>query len=297
MPIRTIQASSLFCFLGIAFLTISLFPGLIPQAQATEPRTNQTICVEPFCTYAPPKLTGRGMAEATRNVLKAAHHYPAITYPKPPSQNDKDFLDDFITNRNLTFLDPTLVVENIDDQRIAQFLNAACIYNLTHGGIKAHPTSTKGPLLIFDLGSAANNQHYIGAFIFGFDHDEYVDEESKIRKSHDLANFVLITGGPKCEKIDTFPLNQRGKPSSRGLPYTPHLAGLVHYKGQLIAYEWSRDSRDGGLGRNYYYFHWQILNITKPVTQPAYALAIMDYGQESPFYDPTPIINRQEILP
>jgi hypothetical protein len=275
----------------IAVLTLALLAGASCAKADDTKKPVQNNCVEPFCTYAPPKLTGQGMANALFEILRASpiNQYmitdetSSISLPK---------VQELLTDKNIKFVDPTLVAEKVDDPKLVAMFGKGCLEKLTH--FPASGIDATGPFFVYKFhGPAEKEDRYIALSVFGVTNDKvaaarsYVDRVKEERSSG--INYIFDSV-KKCNPITTAEIHT--KQARRDSKYSawPRLFGVGYQDGSPFFYELlSLQSKS-----RFYELYLQYARITPNDEVKNYWATVGYFPNE---IDPFTIVNKQKALP
>jgi hypothetical protein len=206
-------------------------------------------CREPFCTYAPPKLSGDDMAAAVRKLITSAKD---PIYRLPFNSNERDpvkmhtpdpVMKDFVANKNFKFLTPSLVIESRSDPRLQEMFGEECLLKLTQDNYTKKPNGLdSGPFYFYDVKTTAKSKTtYKAVIIYGIDSTIYLDDE--------IGRFIIFKPNTKCDALykmsirgaDRFRHRAESQKYSDRLEYAPIFSGLAYYKNDLFYYKATGD--------------------------------------------------------
>jgi len=261
----------------------------VPQAQTSD----NSICVDPFCTYAPPKLTGKGMAEAAREIMRAGR----INYKLIPYSDKQKGLQEaqlFLNRNHVAFVDPLLIAASVGDLQLRKMFSTPCIDKLSHFQVLG--LNATGPFFVyqFNAPSGDKQKRYTAVAVFGRADTPSISAESyahRVQAERSSGVVRVLTPGTQCDFLESLPLQTREARRVSKHKYMPRLAGMGYQNGRPFFYELvSVDSN-----HTLYVFQLQMPRLeTTTQTLNVYRAYITDL---QPDFDPFTIVNKQEKLP
>ncbi len=225
--------------LGIFVLFIAVISGfgaVYAQKKNDNQLSGAAACVEPFCSFAPVKLSAVDMADAVRKIVAQGEiNYQFTSYNRnernaPPAKK-------FLANNDLQYVDPTFIAENINDKRLHDLFSEDCLYKLTHK--KASGSSSVGPFFVYHM--VMNKEPHIVVAIFGWSIgvDQKDDPEKGYNFSESTGFVNVLKDNTSCEIVRGRMLSARPAATDAKNPYLPRFFGVGYDHGKPFAYELS----------------------------------------------------------
>jgi hypothetical protein len=266
--------------------------------------TGAAHCAEPFCTYAPPQLTGNGMASAVRAVIRAAsrtteHFHEPRSRPKLTLSAFADDGPDF------HFISPFLVATTVDDPKLLPILGRDCISKLATVHYTRTPTDiATGPVYLYHIRSTSDSPtQYLAALVYGFAPENTVGKHSlndRVANDHSGGRFSIFTPSHNCEAFYTLPFYGREE-KQHAAAFYPNFFGVGYYKKDILVYSLESISSKTQT-RPYYRFEWHLgleapSNPSHTVSAGSISNGAYSLPEFSSTFDPFAIVNQQERLP
>ncbi len=199
------------------------------------------------------------MAEAARRIIKSANE---VKYGFLPDkwQHEERFVRDFLNGTGFAWLSPYLVVERRDDPDLATIHGRDCIEKLTNRTYEnAPPDDLSGPLYLYKIQNKAEpTEEYEGLFIFGGASANHIRKKTfseRVESEQSTGLFLVLDPNRDCVPLLEWPISGR-HPKQFVTHYTPRLAGIGYYNGQLIVYSLQSPNSPADEGQTYS-FRWQ----------------------------------------
>ena len=207
-------------------------------------------CKEPFCTYAPPKLSGEVMADSVREIMKMADHVTSM-------DKNNVLLDDFINGKQFTFLSPYLVVEHRGDPALKKLFSESCLVKITEKNYLSKPNGEdSGPFYLYDIQLPNEDLKRKAMFVYGLASNPYKDAV--------IGYFVIFDSGSECtflHKISIWGWDFRLRTEEnqsrdvRPKKFDPEFAGLGYYKHAPFIYYFQGYSKNNIHLYNFIWYH------------------------------------------
>jgi hypothetical protein len=279
-------------------LSTSLINSTFPPAHAQQINDNPPACTEPFCSYAPPRLTGNGMAEAAREIINAAKTTEFIS---PQSNDHGTLFDAFRQNDHFKFLSPFLVAERKDDPRLIQDLDAECIDRLTKIEYEDGQSSEfSGPIFLYDIEMPEELfGDHIGVLVFGGASDTRVlglSFRQRVEQADSMGLFYLLESRGSCDPVFTWSIGGRNTTEFVG-QFSPRVVGIGSHNSDLFIYSLQSFDLISTPLRTYSFFWlrgaWSPSDRTWLFRQSG-AVLLSDFPSD---FNPFAAVNDQEALP
>jgi hypothetical protein len=259
------------------------------------------VCAEPFCTYAPPKLTGDGMAAAVREIISTPHEVHSDSFLGGHRGADRISLETFLNDRkDFHFLSPYYVAKTKADPNLIKLIGKTCVSNLTtvytQGGIDDQ--ASLGPVFLYRLQpSRTSSQDLIVALVYGFAASYQVRGMSyadRVASEQSWGYFSIFKPNSGCKDAPHFQVLGRGCKKCVAAIY-PSFFGVGYYKDKPLIYELVSltSSKEA---KPYYSFSWHI-GFTKQNHRVHFessgSTAITDFPSG---FNPIDIVNRHDAL-
>lgn len=259
---------------------------------------NQAVCVEPFCTYGPPKLSADAMAAATREIIAAAQKVD-LGFPPEKWPEEQAFLDAFLAGDGFEFISPSYIAEGRQDLHLLDMLDPDCIRHLTEIEYEnGPPDDFTGPFYLYNVKpSLGSSDEYSALFVFGGatkTRHKGMNFDERVEWSQSTGRFYILDRNRRCERLFTWSISGREE-REFVTRYTPRFAGVGYYEGAFLVY--ALQGINTLIDPAAYRFAWQFG--TQPPQKKRktdrYGSALLPSFPED--FDPFAIVNRQESLP
>lgn len=250
-------------------------------------------CVDPFCTYAPPLLTGDGMAAAVREIISATPAKNAWGY----QGQDGFSWDTFLKQpEKFQFVSPYFIARRKDDTALAKQLGRKCITTLTEQDTSTQtPLSATGPVYLYRIRpSLAAEQEYTGVLVYGYAPTGTVQGmsfEQRVAAAQSSNRFFVLMPGKNCKILRTYqpdPWVRSGKQFTK--TFYPTFFGVGYFDGKLLLY--SLSNRDSLIEKQPHYRF--TLALGWPEARDFEDAAYQDFINFPPTFDPFAIVARHK---
>ena len=204
----------------------------------------------PFCSYAPPKLSGEEMASLVRKIMLKAE--------RPDFHGEYDLsalIVDFIKNENFEFVSPVIVSEKQESSGLQKLFGNECLEKLTYKSYtQPNNAEDDGPFYVFETGyPRADDPAHVILQVYGLISNSYKDADVgytyifKDASSCDVKSKTSITGWDHRKRAE--------RELKDGVIFGPTFSGFGYYKGEPFLYFFDGENSGNGYGW-VYKFSW-----------------------------------------
>ena len=245
-------------------------------------------CSEPFCTYAPPKLSGEVMADTVREIMKNAS---SIDFYKDKSEKNA-LLENFISGNQFRFLSPYLIAEHRNNSELNKLFSKSCLIKITEKEYLNKPNGDdSGPFYLYDVKLPHENIKRHAMFVYGLASNPYKDGV--------IGYFIIFDSVENCTFLHRVSIwgwdyRLRKKPEfirqEGSRKFVPEFSGFGYFRNQPFLYFFQ------GIGKNVpvYSFIWYSgvdqLENAKEFKSPSTVINFSDFPKN---FNPFNIVNQK----